>query len=253
VKPVAFPMKASILPIALLFSVVIFQDYLFAKEEPLPHHTYAVIIPHDVPLNNLRIEYFLMDGSGAGIHGILEHTGEDHKFIIPTDINGKDATGLDVVFFCPGYHTVTIYEPSLAFSKRELIVTMEKLPMIHLVGQIADYKPLPVRDPVVNITFSGMVGLPHWDIWEGRNQAFKIAKTPLLANGSFSVEIPDFLHDKSFPSGHMTVTVQTKDGSNPLLRLSPDPEDASSRLGYFKPRKTYDPIVTFYGYKGFPR
>lgn len=242
-------MKWPILPIVLLFCMMIFQGHLIAKEKPRPGHTYTLILPDDVPLNNLTIEYFLIGESDGGM-GVVEHTGGGHQFVIPTDEAGKEAAGLDVVIFCPGYQTVTIYEPSLVTSKRKSLVTMEKLPMLHLAGQIADYTPLPVRKPIVNITYVGFVGLPHWILWDGRFQSFKIATVPLQANGSFSVEIPDFLHDKNARGGYMKIAVQVKDPGETLLCLSRDPKDPKGLYGYFKPQQTYEPIVTFYGNKG---
>lgn len=183
----------------------------------------VTVQPQDLPMERVEIHWFLTGPFGGGGQGELQHSRGSHDFFIP---EGKAKT-LKAIVYCPGYDFATISEPSVVSSTHKASVTMKPLSMIHLSGQILAYKPVADKDPVVCIDYLAPWGMKFFGYADGAVPEFKVAVVPLLPDGSFSAEIPDFsrvpFDARSGPEApDLQIFVRSKKSGNIMLWLSPN-------------------------------
>jgi len=200
-------------------------------DEPEPHGAFMVtLLPRDLPVDQVEIHLFATGPFGGGGQG-AQHQSGSHDFFIPEGT----AKTLKAIICCPGYDIATISVPSVAASTHGALVTMKRLSMIRLSmirlsmirlsGQIASYKPGAEKDPVVCSDYVADWGMKFLGYSEGMVPTFKVAVVPLLPDGSFSAEIPDFSHvpykSYSGTAADLQLFVRSKKSWNILLDLTP--------------------------------
>lgn len=160
-----------------------------------PIFTVAVLPP--TPAKDVQLRYFLTDQTGTPWKTSLAVASDD-KIVIQADSAGRVAKTFNALAYAPGCQFVTFTADDLATSTRQGEFECQKLPSVELRGTVA-------KAPTQQQLQVESMYVPRW---AGKFFAatgvsvspLSVAKSTLEADGTFSMELPDFTSDPLWSS-----------------------------------------------------
>jgi hypothetical protein len=184
-------MRAAVRGLVLLLGFSFSASYLLAQtgsEDAI--FTIAVTAP--TPAKDVQLRYFLTDQAGVAWRSTVAVASDD-KVVIRADTTGRVPKTLNAIAYAPGCQFVTFSAEDLTTSPREGEFQCQKLPTVELRGTIAK---APTQQQL-------QVQSMYVVRWAGKFFADSgVSISPLLLNkstveadGTFSMELPDFTSD----------------------------------------------------------
>lgn len=183
-------MRAAVRALILLLGFGLSATYLLAQTgQDDAIFTIAVTAP--TPAKDVQLRYFLTDQAGVAWRTTLAVASDD-KVVIRADTAGRVPKTLNAIAYAPGCQFVTYSAEDLTVSPRQGEFQCQKLPTLELRGTIA-------KPPTQQLEVQSMYVVR----WAGKFFADSgVSISPLLltkstveADGTFSMELPDFTSD----------------------------------------------------------
>jgi hypothetical protein len=141
---------------------------------------------------DLQVRYFLADGSGPDWY-TTEVEGRGNNLVVKTTINEKPAKSFKAIVYAPGCQFATITADDLNASNRAAEFQCKELPTTQFRGRVAlpNGKPdLKVEVLYVCEWARNVFSLPNISV-----SPIALTKAKVEADGSFTIDLPDFTQD----------------------------------------------------------
>ena len=157
--------------------------------------SYTLVVPKEVPLAKVQMFHAVKRPVGHYPWPDLSRIKSEHEhaFVFPL----QTGDSFEAVFYCPGYQFAKVYDPAVAAGDHRVELAFQPLATVVLKGKclMRTDKDFARLKYVVEISYSGAVGITHLEVPWGHFLAFRIAEVPLSADGTFTAKIPDFSQD----------------------------------------------------------
>jgi len=153
---------------------------------------FTISVQAPTAAKDVQVRYFLTDESGARWSSTAA-TVKQAKILINADTTGRAAKGFSAIAYAPGCQFVTFKVEDLSTSNQQGDFQCLKLPTVELRGTV----PSSQRQHQVDVESMYVVqwagrffGVPGISI-----SPLAVTKNAVQADGSFSMELPDFTAD----------------------------------------------------------
>ncbi|MGH9238445.1 MAG: hypothetical protein ACRD3G_10445 [Vicinamibacterales bacterium] len=154
---------------------------------------YRVRFAGDVDLMGLEIRYQLT-GPFGGVRTFVRTDPAVRDYAIDTSYEGRKARALKAIVYRPGFRFVLLAEPALEDSRVEAApINLEPLTSIPLSGNIVLARP--VNGLMIEARYLARWGHEFFGIADGSVEAFTVAKSTIATDGTFTLNVPDFVRD----------------------------------------------------------
>jgi hypothetical protein len=220
-------------------------------QSPANNDIFTISVAAPTSAKDIQVRYFFTgEFGGRGSSEVFPVEG--NKLVIKTGVEGKSAKGIKLIAYAPGCQLVTLTVDDLKDSDRQGEFQCQKLATLQLRGRL-DVLDLSVQNYVrveapnlqVEALYVCRWAMPFFGIANGATSPFSVGKAALASDGTFTIEVPDFTADPSWPrlSGDavLTFVLAAKTGEHlaPLTSLAD-----SSRDGVVPVASSY-PELTF--------
>lgn len=241
----------------LLVLIMCFVAPGMVAQNAADNDIFTISVAPPTSAKDIQVRYFFSGEFGG--HGSSEVVlVEGNKLVIKTGIEGKSAKTFKAIAFAPGCQLVTLTVDDLVGSARQAEFQCQKLATLKLRGRL-DMLDLSVQNYVrveapnlqVEALYVCRWAMPFFGIANGATSPFSVSKAALASDGTFTIEVPDFTADPSWPriSGDAGLTFVLADAKTgkPLAPLTSLAD--SSREGLVPVASSY-PELTFALVKG---
>ena len=147
---------------------------------------------------DVQVRYFL-----TGDFGVYSSstTARDvgNKIAIRSVDEAKSPRTLKAIVYAPGCQFVTISVEELTAGSREGEFQCQKLPTTQFRGRFP-ISGLEGKNLQVEVLYACRWARQFFNIFQGAVSPFSLSKTAVEADGSFTIELPDFAQDPLWPS-----------------------------------------------------
>lgn len=206
---------------------------------------FTISVAAPISAKDVQVRYFL-NGDPTVQQSSSIAKPDDQRIEVKTGADGKPAKSFRAIVFAPGCQFLTVQADDLASSKRQADFQCQKLSTAPLSGR-ADVSRFAGRDLQVEALYvcgwaGQFFGMPGIAI-----SPFSVAKGKVEADGSFTIDLPDFSTDPTWANLSHNATlmlnlVDVKTGER-VARLSA-PGNVS-RKGALKVAASYPPDLQF--------
>jgi hypothetical protein len=183
-------MRAAVRALILLLGFGLSATYLLAQTGS-DDAIFTIAVTAPTSAKDVQLRYFLTDQAGVAWRSTLAVASDD-KVVIHADTAGRVPKTLNAIAYAPGCQFVTFSAEDLASSPRQGEFQCQTLPTVELRGTIA-------QPPRQQLEVQAM----YVARWAGKFFADSgVSISPLLltkstvgADGTFSIELPDFSAD----------------------------------------------------------
>jgi hypothetical protein len=180
----------------------------FAAQAGTPQDIFTIVVAAPTAAKDVQVRYFFT-GEFGGYGSSTSDPIDGNKIVIKTGVEGKSAKTFKAIVYAPGCQFVTITVDDLTPSNRQGDFTCQKLPTIQLHGRIdtsnlgqgtIDTLNLGQKEWQVEAVYVCSWAMPFFGIADGSTSPLALGKAPVAADGSFTIELPDFTADPTWPS-----------------------------------------------------
>jgi len=182
--------------LALLACLVILGIATPAQSSP-DEVIFTISVLGPTSAKDVQVRYFVTDDAGSRWSSTLAQANED-KVVIRVNTTGRSAKAFKAVAFAPGCQFVTFSADELSTSTRQGDFQCVKLPTTSLRGTVtapSGQQNLNVEAMYVVRWAGKFFSVPGASI-----SPLALAKAPVDADGSFTMELPDFTADPLWSS-----------------------------------------------------
>lgn len=176
----------------LLLPVVVTLAATFGTAQNGTDAIFTISVTGPVSAKDVQVRSFLRDEAGANWSSTQAMV-RDGKVIIQADRTGRAAKTFNAIVYAPGCQFATFSVEDLATSTRQDQFQCLKLPTLQLRGTV----PMPPSKPQFDVESLYVVNwagnffsVPHVSI-----SPLALTRVAVEADGSFSMELPDFTAD----------------------------------------------------------
>lgn len=175
--------------------------------------------PRQADLTGLSIRYFLT-GPFGGFGSFVRTDPNTREYAIDTFHDGRPATTLKAIIYCPGYRIVLLTDRRVAARSDVVVpVDLEPLGWVPLSGRLVSAPSrLPAwQDLRIEVQYMAYWSHTFYGITDGIVESFKVATTGVASDGSFTLSVPDFAADPveaKFGSGVLRLVLREADSGN---------------------------------------
>ena len=153
---------------------------------------FTIVVQPPTSAKNVQVRYFIT-GEFGGYASESTANPSANRILISTSYEGKAATKLAAVAFAPGCQFVTIAVDELATGSREGAFQCEKLATVPFHGRIGMRSA--TTDARVEVLYDPIWAMEFFGIRDGAVSPFAVGQASIAADGSFALDLPDFLAD----------------------------------------------------------
>jgi hypothetical protein len=228
--------------------IVILSSFLatcFAADGNPSNNVFTVTVAPPTSIKDVQVRYFLSGDFGV-IFSTSTATGSENKIVIMTEQQNKAATSFKAIAYAPGCQFVTFSVDDLSTSNRQGEFQCQKLPTTLLQGRVA-LSGTEGKDLQVQVLYVCNWATQFFNMGPGAISPFSLIKAPVAADGTFSVELPDFASDPLWPSfskdAFLSFYLVDANTGHPLNALAPPA--ALSQGSLLKVAATYPSETVF--------
>src|SRR5215472_14037949 len=191
-------------PLALI-SLLAFLTPCVVGQANTNDNLFTIKVGGDTAAKDVQVRYFL----GGGFQGFFSSTtanGAGTKIVIRTDHEDKVATSFKAIAYAPGCQFVTISVDDLT-ATREGEFQCQKLSTTPLHGSIPT-SALQGKDFQVEVLYVCDWAQQFFNLSHAAVSPFVLTKATIAADGTFTVDLPDFASDASWSSFSSDATLK---------------------------------------------
>jgi hypothetical protein len=158
---------------------------------------FTISVAEPTPAKDIQIRYFFTGEFGGHGSSVADQI-PGNKIVIRTGVEGKSAKTFKAVVYAPGCQFVTITVDDLTPSNRQGDFQCQKLPTIQLHGRV-DTARRGEKEWQVEALYVGRWQMSFFGISDGATSPLVLGKTTVAADGSFTMELPNFTADPTWP------------------------------------------------------
>lgn len=181
---------------ALISLLVSFTPWI-AGQDITKDNLFTINIAPPTLAKNVQVRYFLA-GEFKGAFSATTADGTGSKIIIRTDHENKVATSFKAIAYAPGCQFVTISVDDLTVT-REGQFECQKLSTTPLRGSIPT-SALQGKDFQVEVLYVCDWAQQFFNLSHAAISPFVLTKVAVAADGTFTIDLPDFASDPSWSS-----------------------------------------------------
>src|SRR5262249_15059205 len=138
-------------------------------------------------------------GEFGGYGSSTADQGPGETIVIRTGVQGKSAKTFKLIAYAPGCQLVLLTVDDLSSSNRKGEFQCQKLPTLELRGRldILDFTQHPALQ--VQVLDVCRWAMPFFGIADGAISPLSLGKAAVASDGTFTIEVPDFVNDPSWP------------------------------------------------------
>jgi hypothetical protein len=178
--------------------ILIFLAPCFAAQDSGSGDIFTIVVAKPTIAKDVQVRYFFT-GEFGGYGSSISDPVAGNKVVIKTGVEGKSAKTFKAIVFAPGCQFVTITVDDLNASNRQGDFQCQKLPTVQLHGRV-DRLQLGQRDLQVEALYVCDWAMSYFGIADGSVSPLSLGQVSLAADGSFTLEVPDFTADPTWPS-----------------------------------------------------
>lgn len=193
-----------------------------AEDEPQSQAIH-LRIPDCNERSAISVKYYFGRGASGGSGG-FRAVAKNREYTIELLHDGQRASDLGATIYCLGYQTVLLrHNPTADGPNQTVVIRLERLGTVKLRGHV-----LP---PGLKVTADLRIEAAYYPWWEHEFSGlpdyalgpFLVDSTPLSADGTFELTVPDFAHDPVVSSyannAVLKVTARNQRTGNPAYHL----------------------------------
>jgi hypothetical protein len=210
--------------IALLLILVtpVFLAPGLAAQDPANDDIFTISVAAPTSAKDVQVRYFFTGEFGGRGSSVADPIA-GNRIVIKTGVEGKSAKSFKLIAYAPGCQLVTLSVDDLGSGSRQGDFQCQKLPTLQLRGRV-DILDFAQKDLQVEALYVCRWAMPFFGIAEGSVSPFSLGKAKVSSDGTFTVDVPDFAADPSWPrvssdAGFMFSLLDAKTGK-PLAALS---------------------------------
>lgn len=188
----AFPRPALFIALILYFAAP-----RLAAQASTPQDIFTISVAAPTAAKDIQVRYFFT-GEVGGSGSSTADSVPGNKIIIKTAVEGQPAKTFKLIAYAPGCQFVTLTVDDLSSSDRQAEFQCQKLPTVQLRGRL-DTLDLPQQDLQVEALYVCRWAMPFFGIAGGAVSPLSLGKTAVASDGTFTIELPDFVNDPSWP------------------------------------------------------
>ena len=152
------------------------------------------INPAAAAIGRIEVRYFLT-GAFGGFGSFVRNADRDGAYRIPLEQEGKLAKSLKAILYAPGCGFVLLSTDLTTTPTRNATFECRPLSTITLRGKIS---PPPSGGAALDVQVRYVSAWDHkfFGIADGIIEQFSVGKSPLLPEGQFQLQIPNFSKDR---------------------------------------------------------
>ena len=190
--------------LALISLLASFTPWV-AGQNTTKDNLFTINIAPPTSAKNVQVRYFL-GGEFQGMFSATTADGTGSKIIIRTDHENKVATSFKAIAYAPGCQFVTISVDDLTVT-REGQFECQKLSTTPLHGSIPT-SALQGKDFQVEVLYVCDWAQQFFNLSHAAVSPFVLTKATIAADGTFTVDLPDFASDASWSSFSSAATLK---------------------------------------------
>ena len=176
-----------------------------AGQDITKDNLFTINVAPPTSAKNVQVRYFLT-GEFQGAFSATTADGTGSKIIIRTDHENKVATSFKAIAYAPGCQFVTISADDLT-ATREGQFECQKLATTALHGSIPT-SALQGKDFQVEVLYVCDWAQQFFHLSHAAVSPFVLTKVSVAADGTFTVDLPDFASDPSWSSFSSDATLK---------------------------------------------
>jgi hypothetical protein len=180
--------------IALIFALL---APCFAAQNNGSGDLFTIAVAKPTLAKDVQVRYFF-SGEFGGYGSSISDSVDGNRIVIKTGVEGKPAKTFKAIVFAPGCQFVNISVDDLTASSRQGEFQCQKLPTVELHGRV-DRLQLGQKDLQVEALYKCDWAMPYFGIEDGSVSPLWLGKASLASDGSFTLEVPDFTADPTWP------------------------------------------------------
>lgn len=146
-----------------------------------------------VNLTGLSIRYFI-EGPFGGFGDVLGGERGVREYAMQTWRDGKQATSLKAIIYCPGYAFELLLESSLPLRRIGVVsVDLKPLRWLPMAGRVM--MPPDAEPMTIEAVYSANWSHEFFGIIDGAVASFTVAKSAVGPGGHFALEVPDLVSE----------------------------------------------------------
>jgi hypothetical protein len=193
-----------------------------AAQGPGNDDIFTISVAAPTSAKDVQVRYFFT-GEFGGYGSSEANPIEDNRIVIKTGVEGKSAKTFKLVAYAPGCQLVTLTVDDLSNGNRQGEFQCKKLATLSLRGRV-DALDFSQKELQVEVLYECRWAMPFFGITDGAVSPISLGKAKIAADGTFTVDVPDFAADPSWPrlSGNAGLMFALIDATNgkPLGTLS---------------------------------
>lgn len=158
---------------------------------------FTISVAAPTSAKDIQVRYFFT-GEFGGYGSSVADPIAGNKLVIKTGVEGKSAKTFKAIVYAPGCQFVTITVDNLTDANRQGDFQCQKLPTTELRGRV-DTTELGEKDWQIEALYVCDWAMPFFGIKDGSISPLSLAKVTVAADGSFTIELPDFTADPTWP------------------------------------------------------
>ncbi len=147
---------------------------------------------------DVQVRYFFT-GSFGGYGSSIAEMIPTNKIVIKTGVEGQSAKTLKLIAYAPGCQFVTLAVDDLGSSDRQGEFQCQKLDTVPLRGRL-DILDFPQQNLQVEALYECGWAMTFFGIQDGAVSPLSLGKAAVASDGTFTIEVPDFVNDPSWPN-----------------------------------------------------
>lgn len=186
----------------LIFVVLVLSALLvpcFAADGSGSDNIFTITVAAPTVPKDVQVRYFL-GGDFGNVSESSTATGTGDKIVIRTVHENQPAKSFKAIVYSPGCQFVTISVDDLSAGSRAGEFQCQKLSTTLLQGRVPLTGNLAGKEYQVEILYVCDWAPKFFSLGAGAISPFLLAKVPIAADGSFSIELPDFASDPLWSS-----------------------------------------------------
>jgi hypothetical protein len=185
-------------PGLLIALILIFLAPCFAVQDSGTGDIFTIAVAKPTLANDVQVRYFFT-GEFGGYGSSISNPVDGNKVVIKTGPEGKSAKTFKAIVFAPGCQFVIISVDDLTDANRQGDFQCRKLPTIQLRGRV-DRVDLRQQEWQLEALYVCRWAMPFFGISDGSVSPLALGRATVAADGSFTIELPDFTADPTWPS-----------------------------------------------------
>ena len=214
---------------------------------------FTLVVASPTLAKDVQLRYYVIVGNGGGYGGATVTTRKSSVISVAGDkirsktpgMSGQPPKTVKLIAYAPGCQFVILTVEDLSNSSREADFRCQHLPTLELHGRV-DIHEFPGQDLEVEAQYRCRMAVPFRFPKESDVLPLSVGKAAVETDGTFTMEVPDFVVDPSWPQvSHYAslqfVLLDAKAGEHLAYLISPD--DLSTNQGLVPVASSYPEIV----------